>query len=349
MSDWPLTLTDRLRLGLYRLAVIRSKTLPRVLVWDLHTVCNQNCSYCAASAERKDTFGPIAEPAYIEKFRRFFDHRGPFNVVLTGGEPLISPQIEGLIGYLVSGGHLVSLQTNLSLGPKPITRRLPRTRTGWILASLHSCALPSLPAFLKTLRSLSRKGYPLVAKVLLDQAMLGRLDAVYPRLRDTGAGVYLCPVFTRRPDQSWRPQNISPGQINHLAPMVHMKSTWLLMEGGFRPKGISCRAGSKSFYARAWNGEIAGCGRSYSRHLGDIYQDRFQPLSEPVTCGLEQCACDFNIYCDLIEGLSESAELAALARGEAPTVPYGLYRAWLQEAGLEACWPLDGAASLALQ
>ena len=112
----------------------------RGCIWILHLTCNQNCPYCVAGAVRGNDFGRIVDPRSVGRLKAFMHDYGPFNLILTGGEPLITPGFRELLEYLAAEGHLISLQSNLKADIGPIFEALPAERTGWILATLHSVA-----------------------------------------------------------------------------------------------------------------------------------------------------------------------------------------------------------------
>ena len=75
--------------------------------------CNLNCSYCdtkwANSADAE------AELMSAEEIAEYVTSTGVKNVTLTGGEPLLQPELHKLIELLISSGHSVEIETNGSI------------------------------------------------------------------------------------------------------------------------------------------------------------------------------------------------------------------------------------------
>jgi MoaA/NifB/PqqE/SkfB family radical SAM enzyme len=70
--------------------------------------CNLACTYC-------NEFDKVSDPVPIEEMRRRIDHLkrlGTNVVTISGGEPLLHPQLDELIRYIRSRGILAGLITN---------------------------------------------------------------------------------------------------------------------------------------------------------------------------------------------------------------------------------------------
>lgn len=70
--------------------------------------CNLSCAYC-------NEFDKVSNPVAIDEMRRRIDHLkrlGTNVVTISGGEPLLHPQLDDLIRYIRSRGILAGLITN---------------------------------------------------------------------------------------------------------------------------------------------------------------------------------------------------------------------------------------------
>jgi len=88
---------------------------PLVVTYYLTTRCNLNCAYCEDFGARRNPQAmpplPLAEALHIlEVIRTASDH-----LILTGGEPLLHPEIEALVRHARRLGFHVTLQTNAAL------------------------------------------------------------------------------------------------------------------------------------------------------------------------------------------------------------------------------------------
>ncbi len=74
--------------------------------------CNLRCSYC-------DTTYSFIDPKYneesIEEIIEYVNNQKIKNITLTGGEPLIQPDIDKLIDELIKLGYRVEIETNGSV------------------------------------------------------------------------------------------------------------------------------------------------------------------------------------------------------------------------------------------
>jgi organic radical activating enzyme len=307
-------------------------TLPPSFILDLHAICNQQCPYCVARDPWDGTFGPLAETRERAKVERFFMDHGPFNVILTGGEPMITPHIEPFLQLLLDACHTVSLQTNLRFGIDIFQRTVPPERTGWILTTLHSVAQPHSQEFAVKARNLRQAGYPVVAKLVLDQPTLDRLEELYDLLEKTGTGVLLSPLVVPEASPDEMPvMQYSQTDWKRIAPRINLLSAWLFFAGGFRSRGKICHAGCRSFYGRLGNhGYITGCAHSHPENLGNLFKNEFVPASGPIHCGLDRCCCDFNTYTGIVDGLDDREGFDRLRKGENHPVSMENFLAWSQ-------------------
>ncbi len=306
-----------------------------IAIFDIHLVCNQTCSYCVSGSSPTKDFGPIVDKDILKKIETFFKTHGPFNVLFTGGEPLITPGISSIFEMLIRHGHLVSLQSNLKRGAEPFMQVVPPERSGWILSTFHSVELKRFPTFLKHVMMLKEKGYPTITKLVLDDLMLTELETIYAALTENGIGVILSPLLYFPPNDLAFPKQYTSEEWALIAPRINLLSSWIFFAGGFKSRGTQCYAGSRIFYIRAFNGSIGGCGHSFPRDKGDLYANKLSPSRGPIRCGLEQCICDFHHYTGIIPKLDDSQQFNAFLRGQRESVPFSSYLAWIRQAGVE--------------
>ena len=304
-----------------------------IFAFDMHAVCNQRCSYCIAGSALSHDFGPIADDKRVE-IEAFFQAVDPMNILLTGGEPMLTPDLQSFLHRLLDSGHKLSMQTNLRLGADDFMATCPPERVGWILATLHSVALKRTKQFVAHVAKLLAAGYPILVKLVLDETTMAELESLHEALTAAGAGVILSPVVHVRESGLVDVERYDVDQWKRIAPRVSLLSSWLYFSGGFQSSGRRCLAGSRCFYGRAANGRLSGCAHSFPPDLGSMYNDAFQPEDEPVTCELKQCVCDFNYYTGIIDGVDDSQGLARLRKGDNSPVAFTEFTAWLQRANV---------------
>lgn len=75
--------------------------------------CNLSCSYCDTQwANHCDT---LAELMTADEIAEYVSSTGIHNVTLTGGEPLLQPDMRTLTDLLIGSGHIVEIETNGSI------------------------------------------------------------------------------------------------------------------------------------------------------------------------------------------------------------------------------------------
>jgi 7-carboxy-7-deazaguanine synthase len=75
--------------------------------------CNLRCSYCDTVYAQKNNAGK--ELLLDEIIKEVQQHKGIKNITLTGGEPLLKPNINQLLESLASLGYLINIETNGSV------------------------------------------------------------------------------------------------------------------------------------------------------------------------------------------------------------------------------------------
>ena len=84
-----------------------------IVAWETTAACNLSCRYCRACA----TPSPDPDELSLEEARAFLDSIAPLQpmLILSGGEPLLRPDIFQIIRHAVSLGLRVSLASNGTL------------------------------------------------------------------------------------------------------------------------------------------------------------------------------------------------------------------------------------------
>lgn len=83
--------------------------------------CNLNCSWCDTAKMLKENNFTVLTTSEIVHQCQLNGHK---HVIVTGGEPLIKPNICELIGSLIKAGFEVEIETNGSVDFHPIVDRL---------------------------------------------------------------------------------------------------------------------------------------------------------------------------------------------------------------------------------
>ena len=75
--------------------------------------CNCNCSYC----DSKYTWTEQGTEMSVDEIVDYVNNNGHYNITITGGEPLIQPEINELVEKLVEANKFVNIETNGTINP----------------------------------------------------------------------------------------------------------------------------------------------------------------------------------------------------------------------------------------
>ncbi len=78
--------------------------------------CNCNCSYC----DSKYTWTEEGKEMSIDEIVQYVNDNGYRNITITGGEPLIQPDINELVERLVEINKYVNIETNGTINPSTV-------------------------------------------------------------------------------------------------------------------------------------------------------------------------------------------------------------------------------------
>ena len=95
---------------------------PRLIAWELTNACNLTCIHCRADAIKK----PGPDELSTEEAKHFVDELMEYKpiIILTGGEPLLRPDVYEIAQYATDKGFRVVLATNGTLLTPEIVKRL---------------------------------------------------------------------------------------------------------------------------------------------------------------------------------------------------------------------------------
>jgi sulfatase maturation enzyme AslB (radical SAM superfamily) len=96
---------------------------PRIIAWEITRSCNLSCVHCRASAE----FGHYAGELSLDQIKATIDDivtiTNPI-IILTGGEPLMRPDIWDIIDYAQEKGAMPVIGTNATLITEDIAAKM---------------------------------------------------------------------------------------------------------------------------------------------------------------------------------------------------------------------------------
>ncbi|KAB2954598.1 putative heme d1 biosynthesis radical SAM protein NirJ1 [Heliorestis acidaminivorans] len=106
-----------------------------VVAWNVSRTCNLNCIHCYSDSEDKDYPGELT----TEEAKKFIDDLADFNVpvlLLSGGEPLMRPDIFDLVAHACKHNIRVTFSTNGTLITPDIAKEIKKYGVGYVGISL---------------------------------------------------------------------------------------------------------------------------------------------------------------------------------------------------------------------
>jgi AdoMet-dependent heme synthase len=122
------------------------ENIVRMLAWEVTRSCNLNCLHCRAAAQR----GPYDGELSTKKCFRLLDEIAAFAnpvIILTGGEPLLRPDIFDIAGYGTGKGLRMVMATNGTLVNPATVQRMIHSGIKRVSISLDGKDAPSHNAF----------------------------------------------------------------------------------------------------------------------------------------------------------------------------------------------------------
>lgn len=109
-----------------------------IVAWEVTSACNLSCDYCRGSATKTPGRGELS----TEDALSFIDEISPLSpmIILSGGEPLLRPDIFELAGHSIEKGMRVALATNGTLLTHEIVDRIASSGVSRVSVSLDGAS-----------------------------------------------------------------------------------------------------------------------------------------------------------------------------------------------------------------
>jgi heme b synthase len=120
----------------------------RMIAWELTRSCNLSCVHCRASAE----YGPYEGELSTQEVFRVMDEIASFSkpvIIMTGGEPLLRPDIFDLASYGTAKGFRMVMATNGTLITEDIIQKMRASGLQRISISIDGPTAETHDAFRK--------------------------------------------------------------------------------------------------------------------------------------------------------------------------------------------------------
>lgn len=272
----------------------------------LFTTCTYNCAYCgfATSGAVRDIrdLAPFQETGYIDKIYDFFEKHSTAKqkwiLHMSGGEPLLMPNLGYFARKFIQAGHKLAYNTNLSL---------PIESNGWtddhppegidsIIASLHAQSLDQIDKICNRVKILRDAGYPIVVRMVAHPQFIPEFPRLEKVFRDVGVSFAVNAFYSPTYPQAYTEQE-------HDAVIRYMRTNYqvIQLKGGLDMCGRKCRAGTDIIcvaLGASGGGEIYPCvSTSESRlRLGNIFDNEIQFIGKDVGCMRTDKICSCAIH-----------------------------------------------------
>jgi heme b synthase len=141
----------------------------RLVAWELTRSCNLACVHCRAAAQDHPYEGELTDAECRRVMDEIAEVAKPI-VILTGGEPLLRPDVFDLAKYGNDLGFRMTMATNGTLLTRPIVRKIIDSGIQRISVSLDGATAESHDAFRKVQGAFegSLRGIALAVEAQLD-------------------------------------------------------------------------------------------------------------------------------------------------------------------------------------
>lgn len=293
-------------------ALLRQEHPLKYLFLEVTRACNLSCAYCGSSCGKKPQRDELSIAQWLGVVRQIAEDFPPDDVMVavTGGEPLIKPDIFELFAELHRLGFHYGMVSNAFLLTPEVARRL--VEVGMDSLSLSMDAPPPFNdqlrgegasvAVFNAVAALDQAGYDGILEIISTITkpivpMLDQMRALVSSMRVPNWRV--APVMpigraARRPDLVPGPAEIRQilefilaARNDEFIPAPEMSEEGYLgnrFEGNVRPYLCQCRAGL-SIAGILCDGRIGACpelgdayvqGNILEERLSDVWRDRYQ-------------------------------------------------------------------------
>lgn len=174
-------------------------TALRLVAWEVTRTCNLSCIHCRAAAVDK----PYENELSTEECRRVLDEIASFAkpiIILTGGEPLLRPDIFELASYGNSLGLRMTMAPNGTLVTREAARKMVKVGIQRISISIDGATAQSHDAFrrvpgafegaMRGIRNAREAGLPFQINTTITAQNLHELESIQKLAVDLGAAAH---------------------------------------------------------------------------------------------------------------------------------------------------------------
>ncbi|OPY65433.1 MAG: Antilisterial bacteriocin subtilosin biosynthesis protein AlbA [Syntrophorhabdaceae bacterium PtaU1.Bin034] len=275
----------------------------RMIAWELTRNCNLDCIHCRARAGA----GPHEDELSLDECRKILDDIAAFSsptIILTGGEPLLRPDIFDIIGYATSKGLRTVIAVNGTLIDRDAAQKLKSAGIVRVSMSIdgkdeasHDSfrrVSGSFDAVMRAARIFTEVGLPFQINTTVTRLNVADLGDIYKLVKDMGAVAWhtflLVPVGR---GEGLKGEELNAAMYEDVLNWLYEQEEWneiemkvtcaphyyrIVKEKGGVPKSAGCLAG-KSFLFISHTGIAQPCGY-LELPSGNVRKDGVQKVWE---------------------------------------------------------------------
>lgn len=289
--------------------------------------CTHRCGYCwlAESGQVLDfaQLEQFRDPSFIEKITSFFLSRAAPGIKwllqLTGGEPLIAPNLDRLALPLIEADHRIAFYTALLVGSNhPGFRFLlqhSHPQIDYVMASFHPEAEMDELKYFEKIRMLKDAGHKIFLRFVGQPQRLNRLQELSDRCRDMDVCFFPTTLMSNNYPGAYtvEQEELLRGHFSSLSQHIQL-------EGGVDTTNMLCYGGSRIIAVNLQTGNITPCITVHSPSLGNIFEDRLELQQVPIRCpepGIN-CNCEVHFQQNIVISAEDRSCFEKQLNGFAP-------------------------------
>lgn len=172
---------------------------PRIIAWEITRSCNLSCAHCRAAAE----FGAYTGELSLEEIKKVIDNIVTISnpiIILTGGEPLLRPDIWEIIDYCHEKGAMPVVGTNATLIDDAMAAKLAEHKIPRISVSIDFATAEEHDAFrgevgcfdsaIEGIKAAKRHGVGVQINTTVTKANVAELPAIHDLAEALGVDAF---------------------------------------------------------------------------------------------------------------------------------------------------------------